>query len=290
MVQLLVEGGEPDRNLGRAVEWIGKAAGEGCQIALLPEVLDLGWTHPSAKNEAEPIPGPRSELLCGAAQKNAVYVCAGLTEKEGNKVFNTALLIDESGTIILKYRKINVLAVAQEFYAIGNHLSVVETPLGVIGVDICSDNYRDSPEIGSVLARMGAQLILSPSAWTSDYHYVENQDPYGEKWFAPYHKIAKYFNVVMVGCTSVGYIVGGPYEGKKNDRLFHRGQSGRIGDHGALQRICHRVGHKRHRTPLAARKRDRDWRDADAQGVITGHELSGLFKVRHRLHGPGSRL
>ena len=215
MVQLLVEGGEPDRNLGRAVEWIGKAAGEGCQIALLPEVLDLGWTHPSAKNEAEPIPGPRSELLCGAAQKNAVYVCAGLTEKEGNKVFNTALLIDESGTIILKYRKINVLAVAQEFYAIGNHLSVVETPLGVIGVDICSDNYRDSPEIGSVLARMGAQLILSPSAWTSDYHYVENQDPYGEKWFAPYHRIAKYFNVVMVGCTSVGYIVGGPYEGKK---------------------------------------------------------------------------
>ena len=179
MIQLLVEGGEPDRNLERAIEWVGKAAGEGCQVALLPEVLDLGWTHPSAKNEAEPIPGPRSDILCQTAREKNIYICAGLTEKDGDRAFNTAVLINNDGELILKYRKINVLDVGQEFYDIGRTLSVVETPLGVVGVDICSDNYRDSLEIGHVLARMGAQIILSPSAWTSDYHYIEGQDPYG---------------------------------------------------------------------------------------------------------------
>lgn len=215
LIQLLVEGGEPQRNVDRAVEWVARAADEGCDIALLPEVLDLGWTHPSAWDEAEPVPGKWSDILAATARERGIFICAGLTEADGDKVFNAAVLIDDSGEIILKYRKINILDVGQEFYAIGDSLGVVDTRFGRIGVDICSDNYHDSLEIGHVLSRMGAQLILSPSAWTSDYHYTEDEDPYGRKWFGPYHHIAELFDVLVVGCTSVGYIVGGPYEGKK---------------------------------------------------------------------------
>jgi len=215
MIQLLVEGGEPKRNLARAVEWISKSKDQGCEIVLLPEVLDLGWTHPSAKDEAQPIPGPYSDLLCGAAQKNHIHICAGLTEKEGSRVFNSAILINDTGEIILKYHKINLLVVEQEFYEVGRYLSVVDTKFGLVGVNICADNYHDSVEIGHTLARMGAQIILSPSAWTSEFHYIEGQDPYGKKWFGPFNHLASLFNIVVVGCTSVGYIVGGPYEGKK---------------------------------------------------------------------------
>jgi len=215
MGQLLVEGGEPERNLERALDMMEEAAEQGCKVVVLPETLDLAWTHPSAKDEAEPVPGPRSELLCEAAKRLNLYLCAGLTERDGDKVYNTAILADDQGQLLLKYRKINVLTVGQEFYAIGDQLRVVHTPLGCIGVDICSDNYHDSLEIGHVLARMGAQLILSPSSWTSDFYYIEGQDPYGDKWFGPYHHLASLFDLVVVGCTSVGYIVGGPYEGKK---------------------------------------------------------------------------
>ncbi len=55
--QMLVEGGEPERNLERASKMIQEAASKGCHIILLPETLDLAWTHPSAKQEAQPIPG-----------------------------------------------------------------------------------------------------------------------------------------------------------------------------------------------------------------------------------------
>ena len=215
MGQLLVEGGEPERNLSRAGEMIQIAAQKGCDLVLLPECLDLAWTHPSAKIEAQPIPGPFSDQLCRYAQAQDLFVCAGLTEREKNCVFNSAILINSSGEIILKYRKINVLTVGQEFYSIGSFLSVIETPFGIIGVDICSDNYMDGLSIGHTLARMGAQIILSPASWTVDYSLTENNDPYGEKWINPYSILARFYNLVIIGTTSVGVIVGGPYEGKK---------------------------------------------------------------------------
>ncbi|MDP1853057.1 MAG: carbon-nitrogen hydrolase family protein [Candidatus Omnitrophota bacterium] len=215
MAQLLVEGGEPERNLARAEKMIKDAACKGCQIVLLPEVLDLAWTHPSAKTEAQPIPGPYSQRLCAAAKEYGIYVCAGLTEKQKEKVYNTAVFIDKEGDILLKYHKINLLDVEQPFYAVGQSLSVIETPFGLIGINICADNYYDSLHIGHALARMGAQIILSPSSWTVDYSIDETKDPYREKWIGPYSILAKLYNIVIVGTTSVGYIVGGPYEGKK---------------------------------------------------------------------------
>jgi predicted amidohydrolase len=215
MGQLLVEGGEPDRNLQRACEMAKEASRKGCDILLLPECLDLTWTHPSARMEAQPIPGPFSDKLCQFAKDYNIYICGGLTEKCNDKVYNAAILINNYGEIILKYRKINVLVCAQEFYSIGNSLSVVNTPFGIIGVNICSDNYIDSLEIGHTLARMGAQLILSPSSWTVDYSLTETEDPYGEKWLKPYSILSGLYDLVIISVTSVGYIVGGPYEGKK---------------------------------------------------------------------------
>ncbi len=212
---MLVEGGEPERNLERACQMIGQGAREQCDIVLLPECLDLAWTHPSSKNEAAPIPGPFSDIICAKAKEAGVYVCAGLTEKHQGRVYNSAILVGKTGQIVLKYRKINVLAVGQEFYAIGSSLAVTETPFGVLGINICSDNYMDGLPIGHTLARMGAQIILSPSSWTVDYSVVESEDPYGEKWLKPYKILAELYNLVIVGTTSVGVIVGGPYEGKK---------------------------------------------------------------------------
>lgn len=215
MGQLLVEGGEPLRNLERADKMIQEASQKGCDLILLPETLDLGWTHPSALTEAQPIPGPYSDRLCDNAREYHIYVCAGLTEKLGDRVYNSALLIDSDGEIVLKYHKINELTVGHKFYAIGQSLFVIDTVFGKIGVNICADNYMDGLPIGHTLARMGAQIILSPSSWTVDYSVTETDDPYKEKWIKPYSTLAKLYNLVILGTTSVGYIVGGPYEGKK---------------------------------------------------------------------------
>jgi len=215
MAQLLVEGGEPERNLERAVEMIHKAHAEDCDLTLLPETLDLAWTHPSAKTEALSIPGRYSDILTAEAKNLGMHICAGLTEKIGDEVYNAAILINDDGEIISKFHKINVLDVGLEFYKIGTTLNVVDTKFGKIGLNVCADNYIDGLCIGHTLARMGAQIILSPSSWTVDYSINEENDPYSEKWIKPYSILAKLYGVTVVGTTSVGYIVGGPYEGKK---------------------------------------------------------------------------
>lgn len=215
--QLLVEGGEPARNLARATALMAQAAAQKCDLVLLPETLDFAWTHPSALYEAQPIPGPFSDVLCQAAAQHGIYVCAGLTERAADgRNFNAALLIDPQGNILLKYHKINLLSVELPFYAVGQTLNVVDTPLGKIGVNICADNYLDGLAIGHTLARMGAEFILAPASWTVDYSLTEEHDPYQEKWVKPFSILAQLYNVVVVSTTSVGYIVGGPYEGKKS--------------------------------------------------------------------------
>ena len=215
MVQLLVEGGEPERNMSRAEKLIEKAKNENAQLVLLPETLDLAWTHPSVYNEAEPIPGKRSDFFCAIAKKNAVWLCLGLTEKEDNKIFNTAILINSGGELIYKYRKINLLEVEFPFYQPGNSLSVVDTEFGKIGINICADNYLDSLNFAHSLARMNAQIILSPSSWTVDHFVTEEMNPYLDKWIKPLTTISKLYEIPFISATSVGYIVGGPYEGKK---------------------------------------------------------------------------
>ena len=56
LIQMSVAGGAKFRNVAHAEELIAKAADHGSALVILPEALDLGWTHPSSVTEAEPIP------------------------------------------------------------------------------------------------------------------------------------------------------------------------------------------------------------------------------------------
>ena len=79
--QLLIEGGEPYRNLQRAEKLIAEAKDNSCDLALLPETLDFAWTHPSGLKEADKIPGVFSNKLISLAKRYKIFICGGLTEK-----------------------------------------------------------------------------------------------------------------------------------------------------------------------------------------------------------------
>ena len=81
MGQLLVEGGEPERNFQRARKMIEQASVKGADLIVLPETIDFAWTHPSAFEEALPIPGAYSDKLCNWAKEFEIYICVGLTER-----------------------------------------------------------------------------------------------------------------------------------------------------------------------------------------------------------------
>jgi predicted amidohydrolase len=215
MAQILVAGGRPEANLGRAVEMIRQAASQGCRMVVLPECLDLGWTDPSARELAQAIPGPHVDRLADAARDNRIFVTAGLVERAGDRLYNAAVLIGPGGEIVLHHRKINELDIALDLYAVGDRLGVVETELGTLGLNICADNFGDSLAIGHVLARMGAQVILSPSAWAVDAAHDNDREPYGQLWRDSYTQLARLYDLTVIGVSNVGRITGGPWQGRK---------------------------------------------------------------------------
>lgn len=215
MGQMLVQGGEIEQNLSRAKQMIMKAAAQDYHIVVLPECLDIGWTYPEAKRLAQPIPGKYSDVLCEIAREKSIYIAAGLTERSGEKIYNSAILISPNGEILLKHRKINVLSIEQDLYSTGNLLSVVETPLGVIGVNICADNFENSLVLGHSLARMGARIILSPSAWAIDVERDSEKESCTKNWKESYKTLAKLYDITVVGVSNVGWINAGVWKGKK---------------------------------------------------------------------------
>jgi len=216
LVQMLIEGGRKEANLRRALERIAQAAASHAQVVVLPEALTLGWTHPSSRTGAEEIPeGQSCRMLGDAARRHGVYVCAGLVERAGNKVFNSAVLIEPGGNVILHHRKLNELDIGREFYATGDRLGVVPTPFGTFGVMICADAFAPGQVVSRTLGLMGADVILSPCAWAVPADHDHQKDPYGKLWLDNYCPVARDFGLWIAGVSNVGWLTDGPWKGRK---------------------------------------------------------------------------
>ena len=215
LIQMHVEGGNVSQNLSHARNKIAEAAASGADIVLLPEALNLGWTHPSAKTDAENIPhGKTCQMLIESAKKHHLYLCSGLIEKEGDRVFNSAVLISSEGEVILHHQKLNELTIGLEYYGQGRKLNVCHTPFGTIGLMICADAFANDKVLSRSLCYMGADIILSPASWAVPADWDNAKTPAGEIWYDHYHSVAREFQVWIAGVSNVGMITEGPWKGK----------------------------------------------------------------------------
>jgi predicted amidohydrolase len=215
MAQTLVVGGDPESNLARAVGAVREAGARNCQAVVLPECLDLGWTHPSARVMAEPIPGRHSRVLADAAREAGIWLAAGLVERARDRIYNSAVLFSPSGELVLRHRKLNELTLAHDLYGLGNSVQVVDTELGRVGMLICADLFPDALEYGRALGRMGCQLLLSPCAWAVPADHDNQKEPYGQLWRDAYQQLTAEFPMTVVGVSNVGLLTEGPWKGRR---------------------------------------------------------------------------
>lgn len=212
LAQMRVEGGRPEQNRRRALAMIARSARSGAELVLLPETMDLGWTFPKARDRAQPIPGGTFyQSLRRAARRHNIYVCAGLTEKRGANVYNAAVLISPLGKLLLHHRKLNELPIARDAYDQGDRLAVSHTSLGILGLMICADARADGECITRALGMMGAEVVLSPSAWAVPPDWNETRQRYGGEWVESYDKVARDYRMWIAGCSNVGRIKNGPW-------------------------------------------------------------------------------
>jgi predicted amidohydrolase len=216
LAQMYVAPGDPPANISRAGTMIARAAAGAAQVIILPEAMDCGWTHPSARALASPVPGGDTfNALADAARKHHVYVCSGLTERDGDRLYNAAVLIGPDGRLLLHHRKLNELDIAHNLYTQGDRLGVARTPLATFGLMVCADGFATGHVVSRSLGLMGADVILSPSAWAVSAAHDNVKTPYGRLWCDCYAPVAKEFGLWVAGVSNVGPITAGPWAGRK---------------------------------------------------------------------------
>ncbi len=168
--QYAVHEGTPDHNLERSLFFIKRAAAEGADLVILPELANSGCDlgpRERALDLAEEVPGGPTALAWGEVAKGEAGICivGGLLEKEGDTLHNSAVLLGPG--VVGRYRKTHLWNREKLLYEPGQELPVFETPLGKIGVLVCYDAWF--PEAARTLALRGAQVLCVPSNAPDDW-------------------------------------------------------------------------------------------------------------------------
>ncbi len=133
-------------------------------LIVLPELATSGYLFVSREEVealAEPIPGPTTEFLQRIASKRDLHVVIGLPERDGDGLYNSAVLVGPEG-LVAYYRKAHLFYEEKLYFQPGNTgFPVCEVKGAKVGLLICFDHMF--PEAARTLALQGAQIICHPS-------------------------------------------------------------------------------------------------------------------------------
>ncbi|MBI2963218.1 MAG: hydratase [Deltaproteobacteria bacterium] len=161
--------GDKQRNVAGSLRMIHDAARQGVTLMVLPELCNTGYVF-NSRGEcfalAEKVPGgATTEAWAGAARDLGVYVCAGIAEREGRRLYNSAVLIGPEGHVGT-YRKTHLWNEEKLWFEPGDlGYPVFELPFGRVGMRICYDVWF--PEVSRILAAQGADIICDPTNWVN---------------------------------------------------------------------------------------------------------------------------
>lgn len=210
--QILVIDSDREGNFRRIEYALEQAQARHSDIAIFPESSILGWENPEAHSLAQPIPGADSDRISTLASKYHVMIAIGLDEKDGEHLYDSAILVDKTGKLVWKHRKINVLPeLMTPPYSRGKaeDIGVVDTEFGRIAVLICADTFSDD-----FVLRMKAlkpDLMLVPYGWAAPNDQWPQHSELLRKLVE--HR-ATQVGCPMAGVDLVGEMTHGPWNGQ----------------------------------------------------------------------------
>lgn len=160
---------DPARNLDRSLALAGEAFAGGADLVILPELVVPGYTTEPAvlARAAEGIDGPAVRAWQQAAAAGGGYIAAGFCERDGDRLFNAAVIVSGDG-VLAHYRKTHLFAAEKSVFTPGDlGFPVLTTPRGSFGLCICYD--LRFVEVLRILALQGAEMVLVPSAWVGGF-------------------------------------------------------------------------------------------------------------------------
>ena len=157
-VQIAPDFERPDGTLDRVCTTIDEAADRGAQLVVFPETFvpyypyfsfvlppcKQGPEHLRLYEQAVVVPGPVTLAVAERARTRGVVVLLGVNERDHGSLYNTQLLFDADGRLVLKRRKITPTYHERMVWGQGDAsgLKVVDTAVGRVGALACWEHYN----------------------------------------------------------------------------------------------------------------------------------------------------
>lgn len=154
--------GEPARSLATIETFCRRAAEQGVELILFPELVIHGHNAPNTQALAEAVPdGPSCRRLAELSKTFGLFLSAGLSERDGDAVYNAQVLFGPDG-FIGKQRKIHLSRDEKNHYTGGDAIEAFDIGKCVVGTTICYDSQF--PELSRLLLVKGVEVQLMPHA------------------------------------------------------------------------------------------------------------------------------
>jgi len=157
----------PVPDLQTNVEFYGRLCEQACveanpDLIALPEIA-LQWQVPGhALDLAVPVDSPEAQTFADLAHRYRTRLVLGMHERDGDAVFNSAILFGPDGTVEGRYRKVHLAVGGEAESGIlpGDSFPVVDTSIGRIGFNICMDS--SAAESSRMVGLNGADFLVLP--------------------------------------------------------------------------------------------------------------------------------
>jgi N-carbamoylputrescine amidase len=205
--------GNVEANVAHSIALIDRAVGLGARLVVLPELCNSGYMFQSREEAfatSEPVPaGPTVRAWSETAAKHKLHLVAGICERDGAKLFNSAVLIGPAG-YIGTFRKVHLWNEENLYFEPGDlGFPVFHTAIGRIGMAICYDGWF--PETYRLCALQGADIVCVPTNWVP----IPGQAEGREAMANILAMAAAHSNSIYIACADrVGTERGQPFEGQ----------------------------------------------------------------------------
>ena len=160
--------GDFDANLRKIRDFSARAKNSGAELIVFPEMSDTGYSMPIIRKHAKPWKEGAAGELQQIARENSIAIIAGISDREGDSVFNAQVLVNARGDILAKYRKTHLVTAApldeRACFSPGNEFVTCKINDFVVGLSICYD-LRFPEMARTLVVKHGVNVIVNSSAW-----------------------------------------------------------------------------------------------------------------------------
>lgn len=201
IAQITTDAFAPEANRDRTTKIARNAFEEGANLVVLPELAISGYVLEKDGLErcAEPVDGPSVQAWTQAAKDHGGFIAGGFAERQGDKLYNSAVLVGPGG-VAIHYRKLHLFDAEKDIFTPGDlGLPIAETALGTLAMCVCYD--LRFVEVARAAALRGAEILIVPTAWVQGF----DQQKWDEAGYCPQARGAALqanLNQIFIACAS----------------------------------------------------------------------------------------